>query len=183
MKTIYILLTRSSTIVSRLVRTFTSDTYTHVSISFNENLLPLYSSSRKNGRTLLPAGPCTEVFSKGYYGKHPFIPYALYELKVSDEVYDRAKSEAERIILNAGEYHFNVLGLLLCRLNIVYHRKYHFFCSQFVSEVLRRSEALTLPKDTALMRPMDYTKIPELVCISRGIIHTLAKKQMIISQI
>ena len=53
MKTIYILLTRSSTILSKMVHFVTDDTYTHASIAFEEDLKTLYTSSRKNGRTLL----------------------------------------------------------------------------------------------------------------------------------
>ena len=49
MKKIYILLTRSSTILSKMVHLITTDTYTHASIAFDENLATLYSSSRKNG--------------------------------------------------------------------------------------------------------------------------------------
>lgn len=177
MKTIYILLTRSGTLISRMVHLVTSDAYTHVSISFNENLQPLYSSARKNGRTIVPAGPCTEMFNRGYYNRHPYIPYALYELKVSDEVYERAMQETDEIFRNAEKYHFNFIGLFLCRLNIPFHRKSHFFCSQLVSEILSRSNALTLPKDTSLMRPMDYTKMQELTCVSHGVICTLAKRQ------
>ena len=48
MKSIYILLTRSTTILSRLVYLITRDKYTHVSISFEKDLQPLYSSGRKN---------------------------------------------------------------------------------------------------------------------------------------
>lgn len=177
MKTIYILLTRSGTLVSRIVHLVTSDAYTHVSIAFNENLQPLYSSARKNGRTVFPAGPCIEMFNRGYYNRHPYIPYALYELEVTEDVYERAMQETSDIFRNAEKYHFNLLGLLLCRLNIPLHRKSHFFCSQLVSEILSRSNALTLPKDTSLMRPSDYTRIPELKCVSRGMIYTLAKKQ------
>ena len=60
MKTIYILLTRSTTILSRLVHFVTEDTYTHAALAFDEELRTLYSSSRKNGKTLFPAGPCVE---------------------------------------------------------------------------------------------------------------------------
>ena len=60
MKTIYILLTRSGTLLSNVVHLLTRDTYTHASISFDHELQPLYSSARKNGVTMFPAGPCRE---------------------------------------------------------------------------------------------------------------------------
>lgn len=86
MKTIYILLTRSNTVLSRMVHLVTKDTYTHASIAFDENLELLYSSSRKNGKTLFPAGACTEKLDSGYYGNHSEIPCALYKLQVKEVI-------------------------------------------------------------------------------------------------
>lgn len=177
MKTIYILLTKSSTILSKMVGFITSDKYTHVSISFEASLQPMYSSSRKNGETLFPAGPCMENFQRGYLKKHPFIPCALYELEVSDEIFYSAKAEVEQIMNNVDDYSFNIIGLLLCRMNIPYHRKGHYFCSQFVGEILYKSQAVELPKDTSLMRPSDYMNIPELVCHFNGRLNELLQRR------
>lgn len=177
MKTIYILLTKSTTLLSRIVGLVTSDTYTHASIAFDGEFQTVYSSSRKNGRTLFPAGPCQENFQRGYYKKHPQIPCAVYELQVSDEAYEQAKKEVEQIMEQSDQYHFNIVGLLLCQLNIPYHRKHYFFCSQFVGEILHRSHALTLPKDTSLMKPCDYMRLPELLCCFRGYLNELASKK------
>lgn len=178
MKTIYILLTRSSTILSKMVHLVTDDTYTHASIAFDEDLKTLYSSSRKNGRTLFPAGPCTESLDSGYYKRHARIPCAVYELQVSEEAYESAKQEVERIMAAADEYHFNIIGLLLCHFNIPYHRKHYFFCSQFVSEILSRSCAMELPKDTSLMRPSDYMRLPGLLCRFQGYISELTAQSL-----
>lgn len=177
MKAIYILLTKSDTILSRLVHLVTADAYTHVSISFDDGLQTLYSSSRKNGYTLFPAGPCTEQLNEGYYRRHARIPCMLYELPVSDESYMRAKDEVRKIMCREQDYHFNILGLILCQLNIPYHRKHHFFCSQFVSEILSRSHALKIPKDTTLMKPSDYMEMPELNCLYQGRVGELAMLQ------
>lgn len=177
MKTIYILLTRSNTLVSRLVYLFTRAEYTHVSISFEENLETFYTSSRKNGRTMFPAGPTRESFKYGWFKRYgKIIPCALYELKVSEEVYEQAKIEAEFFMKNADHYHFNVLGLILCKFNISWDRKNHFFCSQLVSEILIRSNALEIPKEPTLMRPTDYMEMKELECRYKGYIYDLAQK-------
>ena len=178
MKTIYILLTRSDTLLSRLVQFFTQDPYTHASISFDEGLQPLYSSARKNGETMFPAGPCTEVFHRGFYHKHQSIPCALYELRVDDETYEAARAEAQRFAKNSDLYSFNILGLILCKLNIPFHPRYKYFCSQFVAEILDRSSALELPKDTSLMKPMDYTRLPELKCRFRGLLRDLVRMRV-----
>ena len=54
MKTIYILLTRSGTLLSKLVYAATGASYTHASMAFDAELSCLYSSTRKNGYTMFP---------------------------------------------------------------------------------------------------------------------------------
>lgn len=174
MKSIYIMLTRSETILSRLVYLVTRDTYTHASISFDENLSIIYSSSRKDGHTIFPAGPCQESLSNGYYSSHHQIPCAVYELKVENNTYEAALREVDAIMKESKLYHFNILGLLLCHLGIPYRRKHHFFCSEFVGEILCRSKAFHLPKDSSLMRPNDYASLPGLLCRFQGQISELA---------
>lgn len=65
MKTIYILLTRSGTLLSKLVYAVTGASYTHASMAFDEELNCLYSSTRKNGYTMFPAGPSREYLNRG----------------------------------------------------------------------------------------------------------------------
>lgn len=151
MKSIYILLTKSDTIISKAIHLATSDQYTHVSISFDSSLQPLYSFSRKYIHLPLPAGIRHEPLSEGFYKKYHYIPCALYELRVNDEIYHNAKVITENMLKESKSYKFNVLGLVLCKLNIPYDRKNYYFCSEFVSEVLIKSQALHLPKIPCLM--------------------------------
>ena len=97
MKSIYIMLTRSETILSRLVYLVTRDAYTHASISFDENLTTFYSSSRKDGHTIFPAGPCREALNSGYYENHHHIPCAVYELKVENDAYKQPARRSLRL--------------------------------------------------------------------------------------
>ena len=171
MRKIYIILTRSQTILSRIVHFITKDPYTHASIAFEEDMMTFYSSSRKNGRTLFPAGPCEERLADGYFSRHKNIPCIVYEMEVAEEIYENAKNEVSKIIDNSKKYHFNIIGLMLCRLNIPYERKRNFFCSQFVSEILKRSSAMAFSKDVTLIRPIDYMSMNGLSCCFRGTIY------------
>ena len=153
MKTIYILLTRSGTLLSKLVYAVTGASYTHASMAFDEELNCLYSSTRKNGYTMFPAGPSKEYLNKGVFRLRGDAPCALYALEVTDEAYVRARRRAEHMMARGELYRFNTLGLILCALHIRWQRRRHYFCSQFVSEVLEKSGAMELPKDSTLMHP------------------------------
>ena len=177
MKTIYILLTRSGTLLSKLVYAVTGASYTHASMAFDEELNCLYSSTRKNGYTMFPAGPSKEFLNKGVFRLRGDAPCALYALEVSDEAYVRACRRAEHMMARGELYRFNTLGLILCALHIRWQRRRHYFCSQFVSEVLQKSGALELPKPSTLMHPSDYANLPELRCLYRGTLAGLPQRQ------
>ena len=177
MKTIYILLTRSGTLLSNLVYAVTGANYTHASLAFDEDLSCLYSSTRKNGYTMFPAGPSREYLNRGVFRLRENVPCALYALDVSDEAYTRARRRAEHMMAHGSLYRFNVIGLALCALHIRWNRRRHYFCSQFVSEVLEKSGAMELPKHSTLMHPNDYTRLEELRCVYKGTLAGLPQRQ------
>ena len=177
MKTIYILLTRSGTLLSNLVYTVTGANYTHASLAFDEDLNCLYSSTRKNGYTMFPAGPSREYLDRGVFRLRENVPCALYALEVTEEAYARARRRAEHMMTNGGMYRFNVLGLLLCAMHIRWQRRRHYFCSQFVGEVLQKSGAMQLPKDSTLMHPSDYTGLSQLKCVYEGRLADLPQRR------
>ena len=98
MKTIYLLLTRSQTCLSRTIHALTGDSYTHVSVAFDEALTTLCSFARYDARFPLPAGLVREQPTAGYYGAHPQIPCALVAVEVSEAGYARARGRAEAML-------------------------------------------------------------------------------------
>ena len=177
MKTLYIFLTRSGTLLSNLVYHITGAQYTHVSLAFDPDLTTLYSSTRKNGYTMFPAGPSKEYLNRGVFRLREDIPCALYALDVTEEAYLRARRRADHMMAHGELYRFNSLGLLLCALHIRWKRRRHYFCSQFVSEVLQKSGSLDLPKHSTLMQPNDYTSLPQLRCLYQGRLGDLPQRQ------
>jgi len=178
MKTIYILLTKTGTWISRMIGAVTEDDFTHVSIAFDKRLMPLYSFSRKYVHLPLPAGPRREWLHEGIMEKFEDRPCALYKIDVSDEVYERAINEVKKMFQSKEKYKYSVLGLIMCGFDIPVHRSYRRFCSQFVAEVLTKSKAMSLQKDTALVHPDDYANFRELTCVFKGSIGELNSSGM-----
>ena len=173
MRSIYVLLTHTGTYISKTIRVFTKAKYTHASISFEDGLQPLYSFSRKYVYLVLPGELHNEPLETGFFKRHSNIPCAVYEVKVSEEVYQKAKAVVNDMLTDDVNYKFSVLGLLPCGLQIPHNRRRHYFCSEFVSKVLDESGALELPKEKSLMRPNDYTSVPNLNCIYEGKLNEL----------
>ncbi|MDO5377538.1 MAG: hypothetical protein Q4G52_04305 [Clostridia bacterium] len=192
MRTIYVLLSRSKTLLSRAVSLATGDAYTHCSIAFDARLTTLCSMARFDARFPLPAGLVGESPEAGYFGAHPDVCCALYALEVSDTAYGRARACVRAMLLRQREtrnraYRYSVLGLLACRLGIAWTRPGRLFCSQLVGKVLEESGALALPKEPSLLRPQDFAAMPRLrLCfcgrmgeLSRGGLTAPGKASMI----
>ena len=176
MKSIYIFLTRTESITSKIVKFFTNDKYTHSAIAFDKELFYLYSSGRKNGIKMFPAGPCRESLNRGFYERDPHTPCVIYELPVSDEAFLSARQEVEAFMANIDDYKFSVLGIVACKLGIRWTRKNKYFCSQFVAQILRKSGSVELPKPDCLMRPLDYSKLDGITKVFEGTVAELKAK-------
>ena len=100
--------------------------------------------------------------------RHPDIPCAVYRLAVTPGQREAIEARVGSMLLQRELYHYSILGTALCRLDIAHERGYHFFCSQFVGDVLARSGAVELPKAPSLMRPEDFTRLPGAELIYKG---------------
>lgn len=182
MKTIYLLLVRSQTCLSRTIHALTGDSYTHVSIAFDGALTTLCSFARFDACCPLPAGLVHEQPAAGYYGAHPEIPCALLAVPVSEAGYARARAHAEAMLARQDAtarraYRYSVLGLLACRAGLPLRRSGRYFCSQFVSQLLALTGDVALPGPPELMRPQELAQLPEAVCLWRGTMGALAARR------
>lgn len=160
MKNIYILLTRSQSIASRLVRLATGDSYTHASIAWDDALETLCSFARRHASLPLPVGLVRENLQGGFYDLHRFMPCALLRLPVPDRVHRLLCLQVETMLADAPHYRYSFGGLIRCRAGRESAPSRRYFCSQFVAEVLQNSGAVVLDKAPSLMRPQDLLQLP-----------------------
>lgn len=173
MKSIYIVLTKTGTALSRIIGMVTNEPYTHAALSLEPSLDHLYTFSRLQPQRPLPAGFVIESPYYGYNGLHPDTACEVYELSISNQSYRIIKKRIEQMHAEAGIYHYSILGTLYCMFCIKHKRQNHYFCSQFIGELLKESGAVRLPKHESLMHPVDYRYMPECRLIYHGNIHGL----------
>lgn len=165
---LYLLLVRTNTGYSRLLRACTGMEYTHVSLALDRDFHALYTSGRRFSSLLLPAGFVKEGFKKRVYRQNAQAPCMVMRLKVSEAGYQCVRAAIRHYSRHPWRYRYNVLGLPLMALNIPWARSHHWVCSQFVAQMLSLSGAATLPRPWTLMRPSDFLKMPELDILYRG---------------
>ena len=173
MKTIYILLTKSTTICSKVVYMATKSEYTHAAISLDKNFDRLYTFSRRHKRLLLPAGFVVESAYEGLMGDSNDMNCAVYEIEISDKSYEKLLRLFRHMDYHKEKYRYSVLGLPMCFFKRRFERKGYYFCSQFVYDALTRSGAVEKNAESSLFRPMDFRELPETKEIFKGNIRQL----------
>lgn len=173
MKSIYILLTKSTTICSKIVYLATRSEFTHAAISLDSSFNELYTFGRKYSRLMLPAGFAIESVYNGILGSSDNMKCAIYELKISDKVYGNLVRILNYFELNRARYRYSIVGLPMCKFKKVYEREDYFFCSQFVYHALSESGAIAKNSEPSLVGPMDLSLLPEATEVFKGEIRSL----------
>lgn len=168
MKKIYILLTRFPDRGAKVLEFFTRFHYCHAAIGLGEDLNHFYSFKHK--------GFIIEEITR--YLRPDRIPFAcqLYMLEVPDHTYDRIKALIIGFRGKKEQMRYSNLGLVLSVMRIPFKRRHHYFCSQFVAEVLKRSHAAKLKKSATLYLPGDLRKLSGVRLIFHGNLLGMAKR-------
>ncbi len=156
---VYIVLTRTNTVISRLIHTIKNDNYTHAAISLDENLEQMYSFGRKFTFNPFIGVFRKEEIDKGAYRVSPTVPSVIIEIQVSKEQYEKVKEILECFIANSSHYKYNYIGLLhnLLQKSVCYENK--FLCSEFVYYILNESGIVDFNKSRNLVRPENFLNV------------------------
>ena len=165
---IYIVLTYSGTFLSRCIKTYTGEPYSHVSVSLNVKLNNMYSFGRKYYKNPFIGGFVEESINKGVYGKFKNTTCAVYSLKINEIQYNNLRNLLYKFEINRERYGYNLLGLLGVILNTPIKRKYKFFCSQFVATLLDYSGLHIFNKPASLVSPKDFRYCSKMTLIYEG---------------
>lgn len=156
MNHIYIVLTRTRTNLSKFIRFFTKKPYNHISLALDKELYELYSFGRRRPKNPFIAGFVKEDIDHGFYHYFNDTTCVVYEVPVTERQLKNLKQYLLPFQADPLQYGFNFAGLIACGLHLPLDRKKHYFCSQFVSEALSKSEIMTFNRDCRLIQPADY---------------------------
>ncbi|MEQ6378692.1 hypothetical protein RZN22_11680 [Bacillaceae bacterium S4-13-58] len=167
-KDIYILLTRTGTMVSNTVKLYTRKPFNHVSISLDEELNELYSFGRKIPWNPLIAGFIQENIFYGTYARFPDTTCEVYKYSVDKDTWNKIRQNINFFKEQEGIYRYNLIGLFCVMLNKPLNREKAFFCSQFVSHIFVESGLELFDKNIGLMTPDDFRHLEGFDLIYEG---------------
>ncbi|WP_176705881.1 hypothetical protein [Paenibacillus hemerocallicola] len=136
-KKIYILLTDTGTLFTRMIKAYTKEPFNHASLAFDEDLHEVYSFGRKYESNPFLGGFVKEnMLSPLFLDERRDTKCAVYCCEVGHAAYERIRQTVNEMERNESKYKYNMLGLLAFVFNMKLKRKHAYFCSQFVSEML-----------------------------------------------
>ena len=92
MKNVYIVLAHTGTIMSRIIRIFMKDEFSHVSISLDKELNKMYSFGRLNPYNAFVGGFVHEYINKGTFKRFKNTRASIYSLEITDEQYENIEN-------------------------------------------------------------------------------------------
>lgn len=188
MRKIYIVLTHTGTMLSRIIKKYTNDEFSHCSIALDRELKEMYSFGRLNPYNAFWGGFVHEYINKGTFKRFFRTVARVYPLEVTDEQYDAIKNKIYKIQEEKNDYQFNVLGLFAAGFHKKIKKEHSFYCAEFVKYVIKNADIkIDLPD---VIKPEDFKNVKELQEIYEGLlrkykfpktkISELIKKNMLI---
>jgi hypothetical protein len=156
---LYIVLTRTSTVISRLIQFIKNDEYTHAAISLDKELNLMYGFGRKYAHNPFIGVFRKEELNKGVYKSHKNLPGKIIEIEVTKDQYEDAKDLLNQVINNSNKYKYNYRGLIDGIFNKEACYENRFLCSEFVYHILKESNITNLKMPSNLVRPQNLMNI------------------------
>ena len=177
MKKIYLVLTHTGTLLSRIIKYYTKEEFTHVSISLDCELREMYSFGRLHPYNPFWGSFVHERIHKGTFKRFRNTRTEVYSLNVTEEQYEKMRKIIAYFNEYKEKYKFNFIGLACVSINKRIRRKNTFYCAEFVKHVLKSSgitEANNLPE---IIKPLDFKRLNGLQLEYVGLLRKYKKKE------
>lgn len=166
MKKVYIVMTQTGTLLSRVIKIYSGCKYAHVSLSLDKNLDEMYSFGRLNPYNPFWGGFIHERVNSGTFKRFKNTIAGIVELEVTDEQYDNLRNIIKKMEERINPYRFNILGLILVGFNIKYEMEDHFYCAEFLKYLFEECNIENnLPR---LVAPDDFKNLKGIKYIYKG---------------
>jgi len=177
MKKIYIILTHTGTILSQIIRYWTKDEFSHISIALDADLDEMYSFGRLNPYNPFWGSFVHEHINKGTFKRFKNTRTEVYSMFITDEQYEKAKKTIAYFNNNKQKYKFNILGLACVSINKKITRKNTFYCAEFVKHILKVIGVTEVNELPEIIRPENFKQLQGLRLEYTGLLRKYKKKK------
>lgn len=168
-KNIYLVFSNTGTILAKCINYYTKDKYVHVSLSLDDSFEKMYSFGRIIPWNPFIGGLVEENLKDGVYKKFQNSQCIIYKVEVSNKQYILLKRELELFLKDQKKYKYSLLGLIGVAIKRPIKRNNRYFCSEFVSHLLIKSNIYDSDKIPGLIKPSDLLDINDKEFIYEGL--------------
>lgn len=164
---VYVVLSRSRTVLSRTIALATRDEYTHAALALDPDLELMFSFGRR--RAANPFSGCfrRERLDDPLYREMDRLPGIVIEVPVTAEQHADIGSRIGAFLLDSHTYSYNASGLVTALIGRGGADDTRFFCSEFVYHVLHGAGVCDLDAERWQVRPQTLLDLPGRV-VFRG---------------
>ena len=165
---LYIILSRTGTNLSKVIRFVTKAHYNHVSLSLDPKLEHMYSFGRRYPRNPLWCGFVHESKNRGFFKRFNDTEVKVLSLDIDERTYQDIKSVFTYMKNHQNCYHYNYVGLCLAAFNIQFQPTHTYYCSEFAKEILVRHHIQGADQLKKVPQPIHFESIPNTTEIYIG---------------
>lgn len=178
-KEIYIVISQTGSVISKMLKKITGAEYNHVSVSLDPCLRVMYSFGRKYAYFPFSGGFVAESTRFGTLKRFSETRAIVMSVSVSESSYRKIGTHLKKMLANREKYRYDNLGLLLAYFNIIYKRKKYYYCSDFVREILVRFGVETPKLFLPIVHPEHFLKLPDSRVIYRGLLSEYTQRAVV----
>lgn len=160
---VYVVLSRSTTVLSRAIRLATGAEFTHAALALDPDLEHMFSFGRRRAGNPFVGCFKRERLDDELYRRMPVLPGVVIEVPVTSRQREAVETRVARFALDSDTYSYNVAGLL----GRGSEDSTRFVCSEFVYHVLRDADVCDLGMPRWKVSPQTLLRVPGQV-VFRG---------------
>lgn len=157
---IYLVISQTGTLLSRIIKLFTGAEYNHASISLTPDLYTMYSFGRVNPMNPVWGGFVEESPHWGTFKRFRKTRVVVLAVPVSEKQYNSIQQQLEQMKEERRCYHYNYIGLGLAAFNIPYQHKNWYYCSEFVRDILKENQVHGSDAMEPVVQPSHFLDFP-----------------------
>lgn len=168
MKHAYVMISLTGTLLSRLVKLYTKEPYSHASLSLDKELHRMYSFGRVIAWNPFWAAHMHEIPCENVFKRFNKTEMMLLEFDLTDEQYDKLEEFVETFWAQRDHFHYSFLALFFAMFNFYPRLKNELYCSQYVGLALKYAGVDYWNKSYLAMRPRDFRTCPHCRVVYEG---------------
>ncbi len=165
---LYIVISQTGTILSRILKHITGAEYNHVSLALKPDLNTLYSFGRKFAYNPFAAGFVVESPHWGTFKRFSKTKVIVLALDVDRDTYKNIHSYVNYMMTNRSLYRYNYLGLIFAYFKKQKAYENRYYCSEFLKYVLQKFSIEGADKLAPIVQPIHFLDIPKTEQIYTG---------------